>query len=90
MPGRQAVEITRIGKGGVAAVDIVHHGPMLDGPKRRRTCAQQKAMLIEFDYDGKLIPSFPFIDPLKELWVSWLIEEKGLYGAYRAMLRGRA
>ncbi|MDT3683671.1 MAG: FAD/NAD(P)-binding oxidoreductase [Pseudorhodoplanes sp.] len=49
-----------------------------------------KAMLIEFDYDGKLIPSFPFIPPLEELWVSWLIEEKGLKGAYRAMLRGRA
>lgn len=49
-----------------------------------------KAMLIEFDYDGKLIPSFPFISPLEELWVSWLIEEKGLKGAYRAMLRGRA
>lgn len=49
-----------------------------------------KAMLIEFDYDGKLIPSFPFIPPLEELWVSWLIEEKGLQGAYRAMLRGRA
>jgi sulfide:quinone oxidoreductase len=49
-----------------------------------------KAMLIEFDYDGNLTPSFPFINPLKELWVSWLIEEKGLLGAYRAMLRGRA
>ena len=49
-----------------------------------------KAMLIEFDYDGNLTPSFPFIDPLKELWVSWLIEEKGLKGAYRAMLRGLA
>lgn len=49
-----------------------------------------KAMLIEFDYDGKLVPSFPFIPPLEELWVSWLIEEKGLKGAYRAMLRGRA
>jgi sulfide:quinone oxidoreductase len=49
-----------------------------------------KAMLIEFDYDGKLIQSFPFIPPLEELWVSWLIEEKGLRGAYRAMLRGRA
>jgi len=49
-----------------------------------------KAMLIEFDYEGKLIPSFPFIPPLEERWVSWLIEEKGLKGAYRAMLRGRA
>jgi sulfide:quinone oxidoreductase len=49
-----------------------------------------KAMLIEFDYGGRLVPSFPFIPPLEELWVSWLIEEKGLKGAYRAMLRGRA
>lgn len=49
-----------------------------------------KAMLIEFDYDGKLVPSFPFIDPLDELWISWLIDEKALLGTYRAMLRGRA
>jgi len=49
-----------------------------------------RAMLIEFDYDGTLTPSFPFIPPLEERWVSWLIEEKGLRGAYRAMLRGRA
>ncbi|MBD9373644.1 NAD(P)/FAD-dependent oxidoreductase [Rhizobium sp. ARZ01] len=52
--------------------------------------AYGKAMLIEFDYDGNLTPSFPFIAPLDELWVSWVIEEKGLKGAYRAMLRGRA
>lgn len=52
--------------------------------------AYGKAMLIEFDYDGTLIPSFPFIDPLEEHWISWAIEEKGLKGAYRAMLRGRA
>ena len=52
--------------------------------------AYGKAMLIEFDYDGNLVPSFPFIPPLEERWVSWLIEEKGLKGAYRAMLRGRA
>ena len=52
--------------------------------------AYGRAMLIEFDYDGKLVPSFPFIPPLEERWVSWLIEEKGLRGAYRAMLRGRA
>lgn len=48
------------------------------------------AMLIEFDYEGKLVQSFPFIDPLKELWVSWMIEEKALRGTYRAMLRGYA
>lgn len=49
-----------------------------------------RAMLIEFDYDGKLVPSFPFIDPLEELWISWLIDEKALIGTYRAMLMGRA
>jgi sulfide:quinone oxidoreductase len=49
-----------------------------------------KAMLIEFDYDGKLVPSFPFIEPLDELWVSWLIDEKILHGTYRAMLQGHA
>lgn len=48
------------------------------------------AMLIEFDYEGNLIQSFPFIEPLEERWISWLIEEKGLKGAYLAMLRGRA
>jgi sulfide:quinone oxidoreductase len=49
-----------------------------------------KAMLIEFDYAGNLTPSFPFIDPLQELWISWFIEEKALLGTYRAMLRGYA
>jgi sulfide:quinone oxidoreductase len=48
------------------------------------------AMLIEFDYDGNLTPSFPFIDPLEESWVSWVIEEKALQPTYYAMLRGLA
>lgn len=48
------------------------------------------AMLVEFDYDGNLTPSFPFIDPLKELWVSWAIEEQALKPTYLAMLRGLA
>lgn len=47
-----------------------------------------RAMLVEFDYEGNLTPSFPFIDPLKELWVSWTIEEQALKPAYLAMLRG--
>lgn len=71
-----------LGKDPVAAYDGYTSCPMVT--------AYGRAMLIEFDYDGNLVPSFPFIDPLKELWVSWLIEEKGLKGAYRAMLRGRA
>ena len=36
------------------------------------------AMLVEFDYDDNLTPSFPFIDPLTESWISWVIEEKAL------------
>lgn len=47
-----------------------------------------RAMLVEFDYENRLTPSFPFIDPLKELWVSWTIEEQALKPAYLAMLRG--
>lgn len=47
-----------------------------------------RAMLVEFDYAGNLTPSFPFIDPLRELWVSWAIEEKALKPTYFAMLRG--
>ena len=30
-------------------------------------------MLIEFDYNNDLVPSFPgLIAPLEELWISWL------------------
>ncbi|MGJ3265353.1 MAG: NAD(P)/FAD-dependent oxidoreductase [Salinarimonas sp.] len=48
------------------------------------------AMLVEFDYDNNLTPSFPFIDPLEESWVAWVIEEKALLPTYNAMLRGLA
>lgn len=49
-----------------------------------------KAMLVEFDYDNNLVPSFSFIDPLTEHWLSWVIEEQLLRPTYMAMLRGRA
>ncbi|MFN4282539.1 MAG: NAD(P)/FAD-dependent oxidoreductase [Alphaproteobacteria bacterium] len=49
-----------------------------------------KAMLVEFDYENRLVPSFPFIDPLAEHWLSWVIEEEMLRPTYMAMLRGRA
>lgn len=48
-----------------------------------------KAMLIEFDYAGKLTPSFPFIDPLQENWVAWAMKEQALKPMYYAMLGGR-
>ena len=50
-----------------------------------------RAMLIEFDYDNNLVPSFPgMIAPLEELWISWLMKEVALKATYNAMLRGRA
>ena len=50
-----------------------------------------RAMLIEFDYNNNLVPSFPgFIAPLEELWISWLMKEVALKATYNAMLRGRA
>jgi len=49
-----------------------------------------QAMLVEFDYDNNLTPSFPFIDPLQEHWLPWVIKEKLLKPNYTAMLRGQA
>ncbi|WP_232372473.1 NAD(P)/FAD-dependent oxidoreductase [Acuticoccus mangrovi] len=50
-----------------------------------------RAMLVEFDYQNNLVPSFPgIIAPLEELWVSWLMKEVALKATYNAMLRGRA
>ena len=50
-----------------------------------------RAMLIEFDYDNDLVPSFPgIIAPLEELWISWLMKEVALKATYNAMLRGKA
>ncbi|MGP9790038.1 NAD(P)/FAD-dependent oxidoreductase [Roseinatronobacter sp. NSM] len=50
-----------------------------------------RAMLIEFDYNDRLVPSFPgVIAPLEELWISWLMKEVALKATYNAMLRGRA
>jgi sulfide:quinone oxidoreductase len=50
-----------------------------------------RAMLVEFDYDNNLLPSFPgVIAPLEELWITWLMKEIALKPTYLAMLRGRA
>ncbi|KPQ06480.1 MAG: sulfide:quinone oxidoreductase [Rhodobacteraceae bacterium HLUCCA12] len=50
-----------------------------------------RAMLIEFDYNDNLVPSFPgVIAPLEELWISWLMKEIALKPTYNAMLRGLA
>lgn len=50
-----------------------------------------RAMLVEFDYNDNLVPSFPgVIAPLEELWISWLMKEIALKPTYNAMLRGKA
>jgi sulfide:quinone oxidoreductase len=50
-----------------------------------------RAMLVEFDYNNNLVPSFPgVIAPLEELWISWLMKELALKPTYNAMLRGEA
>ena len=50
-----------------------------------------QAMLVEFDYENNLTPSFPgIIAPLEELWITWLMKEVALKATYNAMLRGRA
>ena len=50
-----------------------------------------RAMLVEFDYNDNLVPSFPgVIAPLEELWITWIMKEVGLKPTYLAMLRGRA
>lgn len=50
-----------------------------------------RAMLVEFDYENNLTPSFPgIIAPLEELWISWVMKEIALKPTYIAMLRGQA
>lgn len=50
-----------------------------------------RALLVEFDYENDLVPSFPgVIAPLEELWISWVMKTMALKPTYIAMLRGRA
>lgn len=48
-----------------------------------------KAMLVEFGWDSKLLPSFSFIDPKEESWTVWVMKERMLRPAYFAMLEGK-
>lgn len=47
------------------------------------------AMLIEFDYEGRLTPSLPAIEPLQESYLAWLMKTRMLKPAYISVLRGR-
>ena len=47
------------------------------------------AMLIEFDYEGRLTPSLPMIEPLQDSFFAWLMKVRMLKPAYLAVLKGR-
>lgn len=47
------------------------------------------AMLVEFDYEGRLLPSLPLIDSLQESWFAWLMKYRMLKPAYVSVLKGR-
>ncbi|MDA0190640.1 MAG: FAD/NAD(P)-binding oxidoreductase [Proteobacteria bacterium] len=50
-----------------------------------------QAMLVEFDYQDNLVPSFPgIVAPLEELWITWVMKTMALKPTYLAMLRGRS
>jgi sulfide:quinone oxidoreductase len=47
------------------------------------------AMLIEFDYEGRLTPTLPMVDPLHDSYFAWLMKYRMLKPAYMAVLKGR-
>ncbi|MBU1360138.1 MAG: NAD(P)/FAD-dependent oxidoreductase [Gammaproteobacteria bacterium] len=47
------------------------------------------AMLIEFDYEGRLTPTLPVIEPLRDSFFAWLMKVRMLKPAYVAVLKGR-
>lgn len=47
------------------------------------------AMLVEFDYEGELIPTYSFINPYKESWLAWVMKEQLLQPTYIQMLKGK-
>ncbi|MFP4147140.1 MAG: NAD(P)/FAD-dependent oxidoreductase [Halorhodospira sp.] len=48
-----------------------------------------QAILVEFNYDLEMTPSFGFISPYREQWLAWVLKEYLLRPAYNAMLQGR-
>ena len=48
-----------------------------------------QGILVEFNYDLDMVPSFPFISPYEQHWFPWMLKDRMLHAAYNAMLRGR-
>lgn len=47
------------------------------------------ALLVEFDYENRLTPSLPGIDPLQDSYFAWLMKCYMLKPAYMAVAKGR-
>lgn len=47
------------------------------------------ALLVEFDYENRLTPSLPMIDPLQDSYFAWLMKYRLLKPAYMAVAKGR-
>jgi sulfide:quinone oxidoreductase len=47
------------------------------------------ALLVEFDYENRLIPSLPAIDPLQDSYFAWIMKYRLLKPAYMAVAKGR-
>lgn len=47
-------------------------------------------MLVEFDYEGRLVPSLPGIEPLQDSFLAWLMKVRLLKPAYLSVLKGHA
>ena len=47
------------------------------------------ALLIEFDYENRLTPSLPMVEPLQDSYFAWLMKVYMLKPAYMAVIKGR-
>jgi sulfide:quinone oxidoreductase len=47
------------------------------------------ALLVEFNYEGQLVPSLPGIEPLQDSYMAWLMKYRLLKPAYIAVAKGR-
>ncbi len=65
-------------------------GPAFDGYTSCPMITREgSAMLIEFDYEGRLTPTLPMIEPLQDSYFAWLLKYRMLKPAYLSVLKGR-
>ena len=46
------------------------------------------AWLVEFDYEGRLTPTLPVVDPLQDSFLAWMMKVRLLKPAYIGVLKG--